>query len=121
MPPDAVITSSTSGIMIDLIASEAAHPERVIGAHPYLPVYLLPLVEIVISPKVGAEYLERTLESFRAVGKKPVLLKKNSPGYLGTRLMVALFRESAKIVSEGICSLEDLDTAFTFGSGCAMH
>lgn len=114
---DTVITSSTSGIMISEIARDAVHPERVIGAHPYLPVYLLPLVEIVISPKVGETYLEQTLTFLRAVGKKPVILRKNSPGYIGTRLMVALFRESAKIVSSGVCSVEDLDTAFTFGPG----
>ena len=114
---DAVITSSTSGIMISEIARDASHPERVIGAHPYLPVYLLPLVEIVISPKVGENYLNQALTFFRAVGKKPVVLRKNSPGYVGTRLMIALFRESAKIVSSGVCSLEDLDTAFTFGPG----
>jgi len=114
---DAVITSSTSGIMISEIASNAVHPERVIGAHPYLPVYLLPLVEIVTSPRVGENYLSQAVAFFTAVGKKPVILRKNSPGYLGSRLMLTLFRESAKIVSDGICSIEDLDTAFTFGPG----
>lgn len=114
---DAIITSSTSGIMIGEIAKNALHPERVIGAHPYHPVYLLPLVEIVTGPKTQDGYLDRALSFFRSVGKKPVVLKKDSPGYIGSRLMVTLFRESVSMVMNGVCTLEDLDTAFTYGPG----
>lgn len=115
--PDAVITSSTSGIMISEIARDAVHPERVIGAHPYHPVYLLPLVEIVISEKVGQDYLDQAMDFLRTINKKPVILRKNSTAYIGSRLMAALFRESVSLVMNGVCSIEDLDTAFTFGPG----
>lgn len=115
--PDAVITSSTSGIMISEIARDAVHPERVIGAHPYHPVYLLPLVEIVISEKVGQDYLDKAMDFLRSINKKPVILRKNSTAYIGSRLMAALFRESVSLVMNGVCSIEDLDTAFTFGPG----
>ena len=115
--PDAVITSSTSGIMVSEIARDAIHPERVIGAHPYHPVYLLPLVEIVISEKVGQDYLDQVMDFLRTINKKPVILRKNSTAYIGSRLMAALFRESVSLVMNGVCSIEDLDTAFTFGPG----
>lgn len=114
---DAIITSSTSGIMISEIVPDAVHPERVIGAHPYHPVYLLPLVEIVTSSWTKEHYLKQALSFFEMVGKKPVVLKKDSPGYIGSRLMMTLFRECASIVMSGVCSLEDIDTAFTFGPG----
>ena len=66
---------------------------------------------------VGESCLEQALAFFRSVGKKPVVLKKDSPGYIGSRLMLTLFRECVNIVLDGICTLEDLDTAFTFGPG----
>lgn len=116
-PAEAVITSSTSGIMIGEIARDAVRPQRVIGAHPYHPVYLLPLVEIVISEQVGQDYLDRAMDFLRAVDKKPVILRKDSTAYIGSRLMAALFRESVSLVMNGVCSIEDLDTAFTFGPG----
>ncbi len=114
---DAVISSSTSAIMIREIAQNAVHPERVIGAHPYLPVYLLPLVEIVTDEKVEKKYLDELVDFLRSVGKKPVVLKKDSPGYIGTRLMTVICREAVSMLVDGVCNVDDLDTAFTFGPG----
>lgn len=115
--PDAIITSSTSGIMVNEIVRDAKHPERVIGAHPYHPVYLLPLLEIVKNDQLDRYYLDASMDFFRSIDKKPVVLEKDSPGYIGSRLMVALFRECVNIVMEGVCDIEGLDTAFTFGPG----
>ena len=106
---DAVISSSTSAIMIREIAQ--------IGAHPYLPVYLLPLVEIVTDEKVEKKYLDELVDFLRSVGKKPVVLKKDSPGYIGTRLMTVICREAVSMLVDGVCNVDDLDTAFTFGPG----
>ena len=114
---DAVISSSTSAIMIREIAQNAVHPERVIGAHPYLPVYLLPLVEIVTDEKVEKKYLDELVDFLRSVGKKPVVLKKDSPGYIGTRLMTVICREAVSMLVDGVCNVDDLDPAFTFGPG----
>ena len=116
-PEKAIITSSTSGIMIRRIAANAIHPERVIGAHPYLPVYLLPLVEIVISEQVAEENVQAVVDFMKSTGKKPVVLRKDSPGYIGTRMMNVVRREATKMLMDGVCSVEDLDTAFTFGPG----
>lgn len=114
---EAIITSSTSAIMVREIAEKARRPQRVIGAHPYLPVYLLPLVEIVIDEKVEAKYLDKLIDFLQSVKKKPVVLKKDCPGYIGTRLMNAICREAVSMLYNGVCSVEDLDTAFTFGPG----
>lgn len=115
--PDAIITSSTSGIMVNRIVAHAVHPERILGAHPYHPVYLLPLLEIVKNDRLEDTYLNAALDFFKSVDKKPVVMQKESPGYIGSRLMFALFREAVQIVSEGVCDVEGLDTAFTFGPG----
>lgn len=114
---DAIISSSTSAIMIREIAQNAKRPQRVIGAHPYLPVYLLPLVEIVIDEQVEQKYLDSLVDFLRSVGKKPVVLKKDSPGYIGTRLMTVICREAVSMLMDGVCNVDDLDTAFTFGPG----
>lgn len=114
---EAIISSSTSAIMIREIAANAKRPQRVIGAHPYLPVYLLPLVEIVVDEEVEQRYLDTLVDFMRSVGKKPVVLKKDSPGYIGTRLMNVICREAVSMLYDGVCSVEDLDTAFTFGPG----
>lgn len=116
-PEQAVISSSTSAIMIREIAQYAKRPQRVIGAHPYLPVYLLPLVEIVTDEAVEETYLEELKDFLVSVGKKPVVLRKDCPGYIGTRLMNTICREAISMLLDGVCSVEDLDTAFTFGPG----
>lgn len=114
---DAIITSSTSGIMVSDIVQKARRPQRILGAHPYHPVYLLPLLEIVRNDRLEQPYLDAALAFFEQVDKKPVVLQKDSPGYIGSRLMAALFRESVKLVLEGVCDVEALDTAFTYGPG----
>jgi 3-hydroxyacyl-CoA dehydrogenase len=114
---DAIITSSTSGILISEIAKYASHPERIIGAHPYHPVYLLPLIEIVKGDKLDPRYLDGLLDFCRQIDKKPVVLKKESPGYIASHLMTVLLRECVNLVVSGVCDMEDVDTAFTFGPG----
>lgn len=114
---DAIISSSTSGIMVRYIAAKATHKERIIGAHPYLPVYLLPLVEIVIDEDVQDKYLNKLTEFLKEVNKKPVVLKKDCPSYIGSRLMGAILRESMYMIENGVCDMEDIDTAFCYGPG----
>lgn len=114
---DAVIASSTSGISATLIAKNMAHPERLVGAHPYHPVYLLPLIELVKGEKTDPECLETLVEFYRSVRKEPVVLKKECPGYIASRLMSVLFRESTHLIQSGVATMEDIDTAFTYGPG----
>lgn len=115
--PDTIISSSTSGMPTTLIGASMTHPQRLVGSHPYHPVHLLPLVEMVAGEKTDPEAV-RTLEVFlRSIGKEPVVLKKESPGYIASRLMSVLFRESAHIINSGIATMEDVDRAFTYGPG----
>lgn len=115
--PDAIICTSTSGILVREIARDARYPARVVGAHPYHPVYLLPLVELVGGDRTGAEYLEAACAFYRSIRKEPVVLKKESPGYIASHLMSALFRECVHLISQGVCTMEDIDTAFCYGPG----
>lgn len=114
---DAIISSSTSGIMANRIVANARRPERILGAHPYNPVYLLPLLEIIKNDRLEDQYLQTALEFFRSIDKKPVVLLKDSPQYIGSRLMAVLCREALTMLADGICTMEDLDDAFTYGPG----
>lgn len=115
--PDALIASSTSGISATLIGAKMAHPERMVGAHPYHPVYLLPLVELVKGEKTDPACLDTLVAFYRSIRKEPVVLKKECPGYIASRLMSVLFRESTHLIQSGVATMEDIDTAFTYGPG----
>ena len=93
------------------------HPERLIGAHPYHPVYLLPLIELVKGERTDPVCLETLVEFYRSIRKEPVVLKKECPGYIASRLMSVLFRESTHLIQSGVATMEDIDTAFTYGPG----
>lgn len=116
-PVTALIASSTSGISATQIAAKMQHPERMLGAHPYHPVYLLPLVELVRGEKTAHETVTSLVSFLKATGKEPVVLKKESPGYIASRLMSVLFRESSHMINQGVCTMEDVETAFTYGPG----
>lgn len=114
---EAVISTSTSGLPISKIVAEARRPQRIIGAHPYHPVYLLPLLEIIKCEQTEVKYIEKAMELFRAWDKKPVLLQKECDGYIGSHLMTVLLREAMHLVTSGVCTMEDIDDAFTYGPG----
>lgn len=116
-PVSAIIASSTSGISATLISAKMNHPERMVGAHPYHPVYLLPLVELVRGERTAPEAITALVDFLKSTGKEPVVLKKESPGYIASRLMSVLFRESANMITQGVCTMEDVETAFTYGPG----
>lgn len=116
-PADAIYASSTSGLLITEIAKYAEHPERFIGGHPYNPPHLIPLVEITKGEKTSQEAVDAGRAFYKAVGKEPVVLNKEALGFISNRIQQAVFREVAELVTRGVCSLEDADTAVTFGPG----
>lgn len=116
-PTDAVIASSTSSLSISDIASKARHPERCIGAHPFNPPHLIPLVEITKSDATAQTALDKALAAYRAAGKEPVILNREMPGFIANRFQHAVLREVIALVCEGVCSLEDADKALTYGPG----
>lgn len=116
-PADAVIASSTSGLPISRVFSEAVHPERCIGGHPYLPAYLIPLVEVTRGEKTGDAAAQAAMDFFTEIGKEPVLLNRESVGFIANRLQSVIHREIVDMVMNGICSVEAVDKALVYSVG----
>ena len=113
----AIIASSSSGLLPSRIQSKAQHPERVLIAHPFNPVYLLPLVEIVPGKKTAKKNIIKANKFYTKIGMKTLILKKELPGYLSDRLQESMWRESLHIINEGFASTKDLDDAIIYGPG----
>jgi 3-hydroxybutyryl-CoA dehydrogenase len=118
--PGAVLASNTSGLSITAIARDCARPERVLTTHFWNPPHLMPLVEIVMGERTAPESAEAVRALLSACGKIPVIVRKDRPGQLGNRLQMALVREAAHIVAEGIATAEDVDTVAKNGFGLRM-
>lgn len=116
-PEDTIIASSTSGLLMSEIAKPAIHPERFVGGHPYNPPHLIPLVEISKGENTADWAVEKAKEIYAAAGSEPVVLLKEAPGFICNRLQMALYREVANMVLEGVCTVEDADKAVVFGPG----
>lgn len=114
---ETIIASSTSGLLITEIAKNAKHPERFIGAHPYNPPHLIPLVEITKGEKTTNEVIELAKEFYISIGKEPVVLQKEALGFICNRIQMALYREVCDLVLRGVCTIEDADKAVTYGPG----
>jgi 3-hydroxybutyryl-CoA dehydrogenase len=118
--PGAALASNTSGLSITAIASRCTRPERVLTTHFWNPPHLMPLVEIVKGEKTSGEIAEAVRRLLADCGKVPVVVKKDRPGQLGNRLQMALVREAANIVAEGIADAEDVDAVAKNGFGLRM-
>lgn len=116
-PPDAIIASSSSGLLMSEIQTVTKHPERCVLAHPFLPVHLMPLVEVVGGQLTAEETVSACFDLMRSLGKTPVRLKKEVPGYIVNRLQAALLREAFDLVLNDVADAGDVDKAFCCGSG----
>ncbi|KON30931.1 hypothetical protein AC482_02505 [miscellaneous Crenarchaeota group-15 archaeon DG-45] len=117
-PGDAVLASSTSGLLMTEIQKAARrHPERCIVAHPWNPSHLVPLVELSPGELTSEETTRRTIALMESIGKMPVVLRKEVPGFIANRLSVALWREALDLVDRGVASVEDVDKAVRAGPG----
>jgi 3-hydroxyacyl-CoA dehydrogenase len=118
LPPDVIIASSSSGLTMSQIQSGCrSHPERCVIGHPFNPPHLIPLVEIVGGAKTSEETIQRALQFYADLGKQPVRLHKELPGHVANRLQAAIMREVYYLVSEGVLSAADADTALSWGPG----
>lgn len=115
--PDAILASSSSGLLITPIQRVAKRPERCLTAHPFNPPHLIPLVELVPGEATSPETIETAAEFMRSLGKVPIVLKKEVPGHVANRLAAALWREVLDLVDKGVVSVEDVDKALTAGPG----
>jgi 3-hydroxyacyl-CoA dehydrogenase len=114
---DAIISSSSSGLLPSKIYSKCKNPSRTIIAHPFNPVYMLPGVEIVPGKKTSTKILNKAKKFYESISMNPIMLKKELPGFLSDRLQEALWREALHIVNEGYASTKDLDRAIEDGPG----
>ncbi len=114
---DAIIGSSTSGLLMSEMQKALKHPQRSIIAHPFNPPHLIPLVELVPGEQTDAQLVDDLKVFFENVGKTPVILKKEAPGHIANRLAAALWREALHLVAEGVASVEDVDKALHAGPG----
>lgn len=113
----AVIASSTSGIMPTDLQAGMAHPGRLIVAHPFNPVYLLPLVELVAGEQTDARHIEWAKAFYAGIGMHPLHCRVEIEGFLSDRLQEALWREALWLLKDGVATADELDTAIRFGPG----
>jgi 3-hydroxyacyl-CoA dehydrogenase len=116
-PRDAIIASSTSALLISEIQRAARGPDRCLTAHPWNPVYLIPLVELVPGRSTSRAAIEAARDFMEDLGKVPVVLRRDVPGHLANRLQAAMLREAIDLVDKGIATVEDVDKAVRFGPG----
>jgi len=109
-PERTILTSSTSSIIPSNFAAVTKRPDRVLVAHYTGPAYLSPLVEIVRSEQTSDEAVDTVFQVLTKVGKKPVIVQKEVPGFIANRLLAALLREALSMVQRGVASPEDIDT-----------
>ena len=113
----ALIASSTSGIMPSDLQTKMTNPERLLVAHPFNPVYLLPLVELVGGKATAMDTIDRAREIYSSVGMHPLHVKKEIEAFIADRLLEAIWRESLWMVKDGIATTQDIDDAVRFGFG----
>ena len=117
LPPQVVIASSSSGLLISRITAKCRHPERCVIGHPFNPPHLIPLVEVVGGAKTSPQAIEAAMAFYRASAKHPIHIKKEVRGHVANRLQVALWREAVHLVAEGVVSVADADAAIAYGPG----
>ena len=116
-PLNALIASSTSGYQPSDLATAMNHPERFVVAHPFNPVYLLPLVEVVGGVQTSLGTIDRAMDTYRALGMHPLHVRKEIDAFIADRLLEAVWREALWLVNDGIATTEEIDDAISFGFG----
>ena len=116
-PREVIIASSTSGIMPSDMQAAVVYPERFCVGHPFNPVYLLPLVEVVGGAQTAPETIDAASEFYRDLGMHPLKVRAEIPGHVSDRLQEAMWREILHMVSEGEASTDELDQSIVYGPG----
>ena len=114
---EAVFLTTTSGLSITTMARRSGCDRRLVGTHFWNPPHLMPLVEVVRGEETPAELIDRVCDLVSSIGKIPVRVHRDVPGFIGNRLLHALWREAISVVEQGIASPEDVDQVarYTFG------
>jgi len=115
--PGVLIGSSTSGLLPSEFYANATHPERCVVGHPFNPVYLLPLVEVVGGEETAPDAITAAMMVYRSLGMRPLHVRKEVPGFIADRLLEAVWRESLHLVNDGVATTGEIDDAIRFGAG----
>jgi carnitine 3-dehydrogenase len=116
-PPEVVIASSSSGLLASRLQCALRHPERFVIGHPFNPPHLIPLVEVVGGSLTSPAAIERAMDFYRAMGKRPIHIRREVKGHVANRLQAALWREAVSLVADGVASVADVDAAIAHGPG----
>lgn len=116
-PPDCVLATNTSGLSITAIATAVQNPGRFVGMHWFNPAHLIPLVEVISGQETAPETAEFIYALAESIGKKPIRVQRDAPGFIANRLQLAILREALHIAESGIGSIEDVDRCMKYGLG----
>ena len=117
LPPEAIVASSASGLMVREMQKGWRDPGRFLLGHPFNPPHLIPLVELIANELTAEGVLERAEAFYRQMGKETIRVRREVPGHVANRLQAALWREAIHLVAEGVASVEDVDKAVWAGPG----
>ena len=117
LPPETVIATSSSGLLISRVSATCRHPQRCVIGHPFNPPHLIPLVEVVGGAKTSPEAITKAMNFYRDIGKRPIHIRKEVRGHVANRLQAALWREAIHLVADGVVSVADADAAIAYGPG----
>lgn len=115
--PSVIFASNTSGLSITRIAAVTHRQDKVAGFHFWNPAHLMQLIEVTKGEKTSNDTADLLLDFARKLGKKPILVRREVPGFIGNRLQYAVLREALSLVQEGVATPEDVDTAMKAGPG----
>jgi carnitine 3-dehydrogenase len=116
-PVDVIVASSSSGLLPSRIQSDSRHPGRVLIGHPFNPVYILPLVEVLGGELTDPECVDEAMSFYRSLGMHPLRVRTEVEGYISDRLQEALWREALHMVADGVASTGEIDDAIIYGPG----
>ncbi len=115
--PHVVIASSSSGFLPTRLQSMCSHPDRLLVGHPFNPVYLLPLVEVVPGEHTSADAMQRATSFYESMGMHVLRLKREIDGYLCDRLQEALWREALHLIHKDVATTSEIDDSLVYSAG----
>ena len=116
-PPQVLLASSSSGLPVSGMQVRCKAPQRVVLGHPFNPPHLIPLVEVGGGDATSPDSIQRAMDFYAALGKRPIHVRREIAGHIANRLQAALWREAFHLVDQGVASVSDIDTAIAHGPG----
>lgn len=116
-PQEAILATNTSGLSINEIAQAVQNKSRFLGINWYNPAHLVPLVEITQGDDTAGHIVAAAYSLMQAIGKQPVVVRRDIPGFIGNRMQFAVLREALSLVEQGVASIEDVDRVMKYGLG----